>query len=474
MRNTRDARTALAAALLAATAAGCSGWLTEPDAARDPNQATTASRNQLFVGVQAGQFGVQESGVAQIVCMFMQQCAGVNGRFVEQRSQYNFTDNDFSPDWVQVYAGGGLVDLRAVERSAEAAGDLQYLGIAQIWEAFIVGTAADIWGDVPFTEAADAAIATPRLDPQLEVYAAIQTLLDEAIVNLQGAGPGPGINDLVFAGDVDAWTEVAHTLKARYHLHTVEALGAARYDDAIAAALDGISTTDHDFRALHSSPTSERNIWYQFSQTSFGADLVAGKTLVDLMNATGDPRRAEYFGAAPGGGYGGSLPDRSQSPNGASPLDGTRNEPLFRQPFVTRAENELILAEAYNRRGDDPAARAHLDAARALASLPAVPATLAGDALFAAIMQEKYVALFQNIEVWNDYKRTCLPGIPIAPYDGGVTPGVVPGRLFYGQSERNANPNVPSTADQLSRGGVGADQPSVGGFRNPNDPDPCP
>jgi hypothetical protein len=474
MHNTRHSRAATAAALLAVAAAGCSGWLTEPDAARDPNQATEATRNQLFVGVQAGQFGVQESGIAQIVCMFMQQCAGVNGRFVEQRSQYNFTDNDFSPDFVQVYAGGGLVDLRAVEASAEAAGDLQYLGIAQIWEAFIVGTAADVWGDVPFSEAADPTIAAPRLDPQIEVYAAVQALLTEAIANLQGAGPGPGINDLVFGGDVDAWTEVAWTLKARYHLHTVERLGVERYDDAIAAALNGISTPDHDFRALHSAPTSERNIWYQFSQTSFGADLVAGKTLVDVMNAQNDPRRAAYFGAAPEGGFGGALPDRTQSPNGASPVDGTRNDPLFRQPFVTYAENELILAEAYNRRGDDPSARTHLDNARALAPLPAVAATLAGDALFAAIMQEKYIALFQNIEVWNDYKRTCFPGIPIVPYDGGVTPNVVPGRLFYGQSERNANPNVPSTADQLSRGGVGADQPSVGGFRNPNDPDPCP
>lgn len=471
---TTRSRAAIAAALLSAAAAGCTGFLTDPDAARDPNQATTASRNQLFVGVQAGQFGVQESGIAQIACMLMQQCAGVNGRFVEQRSQYNFTDNDFSPDWVQVYAGGGLVDLRAVEASARDAGDLQYLGIAQIWEAFIVGTAADIWGDVPFTEAADAAIATPRLDPQMEVYAGIQSLLDEAIGNLQGAGPGPGINDLVYGGDVDRWTEAAYTLKARYHLHTAERLGDAAYDAAIAAAANGIGDPENDFRALHSAPTSERNIWFQFSQTSFGADLVAGKTLVDLMVARSDPRLAEYFGAAPGGGFGGALPDGTQSPNGASPVDGTRNDALFRQPLVTYAENELILAESYNRRGNDPLARTHLDNARALAPLPAVPATLTGDALLAAIMEEKYVALFQNIEVWNDYKRTCFPGIPIVPFDGGVTPDVVPGRLFYGQSERNANPNVPSTADQLARGGVGADQPSVGGFRNPNDPDPCP
>ena len=30
-------------------------------------------------------------------------------------------------------------------------------------------------------------------------------------------------------------------------------------------------------------------------------------------------------------------------------------------------------------------------------------------------MTEKYIALFQNIEVWNDYKRTCLPALAAVP-----------------------------------------------------------
>ena len=87
-------------------------------------------------------------------------------------------------------------------------------------------------------------------------------------------------------------------------------------------------------------------------------------------------------------------------------------------------------------------------------------------------MEEKYIALFQNLEVWNDYKRTCLPAL--TPYETEVFANQIPGRLFYGETERNANPNVPDTETQVANGGVRIGGPSVGGFRNPNDPNPCP
>ena len=51
------------------------------------------------------------------------------------------------------------------------------------------------------------------------------------------------------------------------------------------------------------------------------------------------------------------------------------------------------------------------------------------------IMTEKYIALFQNIKVWNDWKRTCLP----APTPAQGTTGRIPARLLHAQSERNTN-----------------------------------
>lgn len=91
-----------------------------------------------------------------------------------------------------------------------------------------------------------------------------------------------------------------------------------------------------------------------------------------------------------------------------------------------------------------------MNAVRADAGLPGL-----GSVTLADIMTEKYIALFQNTEVWNDWKRTCLPAL--TPAQGAT--GGIPARLLYAQSERNTNPNIPLPSDQP--------------LRNWNDPNGC-
>src|SRR5439155_27300649 len=104
-------------------------------------------------------------------------------------------------------------------------------------------------------------------------------------------------------------------------------------------------------------------------------------------------------------------PTGGRSPGGVSSRTGTRNGPTFAQPIVTCIENELILPEAYCRLGQAANAQTSFDNARA--SVPGLAAkTITSNA---DIMEEKYVALYQNIEVWNDYKRSCYPAITAVP-----------------------------------------------------------
>jgi len=217
-------------------------------------------------------------------------------------------------------------------------------------------------------------------------------------------------------------------------------------------------------RTYHASATSERNVWFQFQLTTFGQDVVAGKFLVDLMKARSDPRLPQYYGKNKGGGYGGQDVNVTQPSDSISAIKGAgRNVADFRQPLVTYQENELVLAEAYSQTGNDPVALTHLNNARAVAPLPALVA-ITGPALLDSIMIEKYVALFQNIEVWSDYRRTCVP--VLTPYlkANPIWRGKIPGRLYYGGTEGNVNSNVPSPGQQLS----------TNGFRNPNDTADCP
>jgi hypothetical protein len=57
------------------------------------------------------------------------------------------------------------------------------------------------------------------------------------------------------------------------------------------------------------------------------------------------------------------------------------------------------------------------------------------------IMKEKYLALFCDPEVFNDWRRTGMPNI--VPKKGNE----VPRRLPYSQNEILSNPNTPSPAD---------------------------
>jgi hypothetical protein len=142
-------------------------------------------------------------------------------------------------------------------------------------------------------------------------------------------------------------------------------------------------------------------------------------------------------------------------------------------PYVSYAENELILAEAYQATGNDVLALTHLNNARAfantfyahaapLADLPVLVGVTTATGLRDSVMTEKWVAMFQNISVLNDYRRTCIPNI--TPYLAN-TQGFnnVPGRLFYPLNERNVNSNVPDPSVQLA----------THGFRNAGDVHGC-
>jgi len=461
-RSIRSVAIVTLAVSLSGGAMGCSSFLTGTDVVNDPNHPSAATLQQSFMAVQAGFFGMQESTLPLTTCMWMQQCTGIGGRFVEQYGEYTVTNASWSFDFTSIYSGGGLVDIRKVETDARAANDRVWLGIAQVYEAFVVGTAADLWGDIAYRDAVGS-VATPTLDPQMQVYGDVQALLDSAIINLNSAtGTGPLGADLVYGGNAAKWIAAANTLKARFYLHTAEANGTAAYTAAITAANSGISAAAGDFLTYHGSGTGEGNIWVQFAATTFGQDVVAGKRLVDIMVARSDPRLTQYFAQNALGGYGGQDVNPPPVPaNQVSALGGTRHVATFRQPLLTYVENQLILAEAKHATGNDPGALINLNNARAVVPLSALSG-ITGAALLDSIMTEKYVALFQNLETYNDYRRTCLPAL--VPFASTEFSNKIPGRLFYGLAEENANPNIPSPSTQLS----------TNGFRNPNDPAACP
>jgi starch-binding outer membrane protein, SusD/RagB family len=442
---------------LGVAVAGCSDFLTGPKLSDNPNQPTSATNPSLFVATQADLYLEQEGPIARIACTWMQQCAAIGANL--SFSTYGVSDQDFDDAWTSIYGGGGLIDLRRVERSTLAAGDSTFSGMARVLEAVLMGTAADVWGAIPYSQAVDTSIVDPVVDPQDQVYAAIQAKLDTAITYLAAIGPtntGPAGADLTYfdeSGTVQderaKWTELAYTLKARYYMHTAEVVGGPAYQAALAAAQLGISSQANDYTAYHSSAASETNLWYQF-ETVYPTYQAAGSFLVDLLLAGNDLRLGQYFIPNQNGDFVGVVAGTNPPISDVADLNALPDQ---RQPLVTWAENQLIMAEAsYQQAGGgssgNTAAQPFVDAVRSQVGLAPKTVTSLND-----IMSEKYAALFENIEVWSDYKRTCLPALPPAG-----TSAFIPGRLVYPLRERNANSNITD----------------VGPLRNWNDPNPCP
>ena len=475
-------------ALVLAASAGCDSWLTGTGLTVTPNSPTAASKEQLFASVAASQESQEEGNLARWAAMFTQQMAGT-GRQHKTFQSYSITESDINNYMSRTYTGGGLVDIRQVQRISKDQGDSVFAGIAMVYEALMIGRAASIWGDIPYSEAVSD-VTQPKLDSQEQVYAAIQAKLDTAVAWIPktgGANAGPRALDLIYGGSQAKWAAAANTLKARYYMHWVEpqlvggssaalatvACGGNCLTKAIAAATNGLKTstaqqtTTEDFRTFHSATSTEWNFWYQFLAVQRTGDVAAGGALVDTLKARrttlGDQRiRAYYDSTLAGGVWDFRGADRNGNGSNLSVLSATRLGQGFRQPVITAAENWLWLAEAQARSGDDVAALTALNNAKAQSAtlngvaVPAAPGTLAGAPLLREIKMEEWISLFQNIESWSAYKRNCVPQLTPA---GTATD--IPGRLLYALSERNANTNIPTPSVQ-------AQTP-----RNKNDPKPC-
>jgi len=445
---------AICAAVLAIAAAGCNNFLKGGDLTTDPNNPLSASPKQFFGSVQSNLWQQQSGDLARLTSLWMQQTLGAQRQMRDEYEYTGIVEGSFDAEFSRAYQGGGRLDLLKIDSISSQFGDSLMLGVSKIIEAWMIGTDADIWGDIPFSQADSFSVyKQPVLDPQQTVYTDVQNMLSEGIADLAtGVGVGPEEFDLVYGGDPDQWTELAHTLKARFFLHTAEQLGTPAYQSALAEANLGISSNDNDYIANFSgSQALESNPWWQFvdanGSTGRSGDLVAAPSfLSNLMTSLSDPRFSDYF---------------ALGNNTTSKFSPVRENPTYPQPFVTFNENLLIKAEAQFQTGNPGGALTTLNQERAAwatatpwhsaFNLPAI-----GSSSLSAIMTEKYIVLFQNIETWNDYKRTCIPNLtPVNNTQGGV----IPGRLLYPLQERQTNTNIPLPSQQPAR--------------NWNDPNPC-
>ncbi len=442
---------------------GCKRLFEEPNIQRNPNAVTDVDVATLLSGTLLGVSMLHQDTDVRIASIWAGELNGLS-RAHQGFAQYIVSSQAFV--WNTLYPVGS--QARLIQTKADALGDKWTKGVGQVLEGLVIAKATALYGDVPYSQAFDPeTYPTPVFDKQADVYAALQTTLDNAITNLSApSGLAFTGQDFMYKGDVAKWKAAANTLKARLYLHT------GNYANAVSSAALGIGSTASDLLVPHgTSQGIDINQNYDFFRVSRPGDTgFSGAYLPKLMQSRighGNTKTDEtalynhYFKT-------GITATGSLDPNTA---DGafTASAP---HPILTYYENQLIIAEAQARLGVPDRALAALNAVRVglangyingktipaagrkyepyvlpdfgsggLANMTNLPTVQT--ALLYEIISQRYIVFLMQYEAFTDYRRLskALPVVqlPIPLYAGTQKPQ----RFIYPQNQVNTNPNVP-------------------------------
>lgn len=414
----------------------------------NPNLPQDAPFDQQLTAAELGLGFVMSGEAARTANIWAGVFTGADRQY-SSLNNYLTTSPDYDNMWFNTYYQT-VTQARIVQQKAVSVNNKQLQGIAQVIEAQSIGTATDLWGDIPYSTIL-VPNTSPTFDAQAAVYTALQTTLSSAITNLGQNGVNPGGRDIFYAGSATKWTAAAHSLKARYFLHV------KNYASAVTEARAGIASATGDMIMPYDGTIgSAANPYYDFLDNSrpgymsaegaYAAQLLQSRT----NSKTDETNRFAYF-----------YTDQGYYALDPNFVDGAF-QPNSSFPLITYVETQAILAESLVRTGDIAGGLAALNNIRA-ANTTTYGGTytaytnadfLAGgllnptsgglsqtNALLVEVLREKYLSLIGQIEEFSDVRRTNnLVGVP----KNVTTAPSLPQRFLYPQSEINTNPNVPN------------------------------
>jgi len=434
----------------------CESWI-DTDINISPNNPSDVPMKLLLPSIQANiAYSLEGNDLVRPTNIWLQYYNGVARQSYSQ-AHYVFNSADVDNLWNTIYADI-FMDIEQVLAKADETNSPYYEGVAKVCLAFTLGTATDVWGAIPYTEAMGGSDnLSPVYDSQESIYGDIQTLLDEAIAALsQPENTIPLENDLIYGGDVSLWIKAAWSLKARYAITLSNVNGAQAYTDALTYLSNGFGSSDEDF-VFHFDDTYYSPL-YAFMDERSG-DLVMGSTFIDMLQNDSDPRILVFsadgsasVGSEPGTTDDGSLPGVYSAGKSAAAY------------MMTYSELKFIEAEALLASGDATNAYAAFQDGAMASSLVALhtsedygwvtEADIEGTTWWGVIsvgannltqemiMTQKYIAGYNTAQPYVDYRRT---GFPVLNRATGATADI-PYRFPYAQTELNYNSNVPSAS----------------------------
>ena len=195
--------------------AGCNDFLDIND---NPNAPINTNAAKLLPSIQlAVTYGVDNGGGGlSAYTGFLTQQYVVRGNM----NDYQPLAADFSNSvaWGNFFTNA-LPDIERIINISTESQDWQYVGVAQILKAYSYSVMVDMWGDVPYFNAAKGITDLyPAFDPGDKIYDDLFLLLDQGIANVAKTSTAkPAADDLFYGGNMDRWRKFAKTLKLRLY-----------------------------------------------------------------------------------------------------------------------------------------------------------------------------------------------------------------------------------------------------------------
>lgn len=440
---------------------GCKKYI---DVNHDPNRPIDVKESLILAPVEAAiSQNITAGGNLPIVLQQYLQVIALN-QVPPNFGTYLMYHQDMDTDWYNFYTQV-MNNLVLLNKKAEADGNANYAAISKILLAYTLGSATDVWGDVPFSKGFQGiANVTPTYDSQESVYGQIQTLLDNAIADIaKNSTMVPTGDDFYYTGDMSKWKKAAYTLKARYYMHLTKAPGhsaAAQAQLALTALQNGMASNDDDMKMPFAGGAGAENPWQQNFLP--GSTLVLASTFVDGFEARKDPRKSKmvapaietglYTGRVIGSDDIGSLESYSLGGTFYASTSSNNYIVTYSEALFLKAEATFIISGAT---AAQPvymlAVKSHmskLGIADAVAdNYLTSRGTLTSANAMKLIIEEKVVANFLSMENYTDWRRTGFP--TLTKVKNALSD--IPRRVLYPQSEMTSNPQPQQNAKLTDR-----------------------
>lgn len=185
----------------------------------DPSKAATIDPNAQLTTAQLQTYG--DPSMMEIYrnyhYAFTQQLMGC-WNTTNYGGRHTLDNNEMSRIWTSFYTQSLKNIIDAQYRTAEDAEKVNINSVLRIYRVYLMSIITDTYGDAPFSEAGLGFLEgkfNPKYDKQEDIYNAFFLELEDA-VNKIDPTKDKVTGDLIYAGDVTKWQQLANSLRLRF------------------------------------------------------------------------------------------------------------------------------------------------------------------------------------------------------------------------------------------------------------------